>query len=54
MGSLKDANRILEQPSIFETPIQDTDSILAQLNKKLDHKDLFKASDLLKKGNEHE
>jgi len=54
MASLKDANRILEQPSIFETPIQDTDSILAQLNKKLDHKDLFKASDLLKKGNEHE
>ncbi|WP_270458898.1 DNA polymerase IV [Faecalitalea cylindroides] len=54
MGSLKDANRILEQPSIFETPIQDTDSILAQLNKKLDHKNLFKASDLLKKGNEHE
>lgn len=54
MGSLKDANRILEQPSIFETPIQDTDSILAQLNKKLDHKDLFKASDLLKKGNDHE
>lgn len=54
MGSLKDANRILEQPSIFETPVQDTDSILAQLNKRLDHKDLFKASDLLKKGHENE
>ena len=50
MGSLKDANHILEQPTIFEEPVQDTDSILDQLNKKLAHNDLFKASDLLKKG----
>lgn len=49
MGSIQDANKILEQPTIFEEPVQDTNMILDQLNKKLETASLFKASDLLKK-----
>lgn len=54
MGSIKDANHILEQPTIFEAPVQDTNMILDQLNKKLEIASLMKASDLLKKEKRHE
>lgn len=48
MSSLQNANKIIEQPNIFEEPVQDTKSILDQLNKKISGKGLMKASDLLK------
>lgn len=47
VGSLKDAKKILDQPDLFQIPIENTDSILMKLNKKLDSKSLMKASDLL-------
>lgn len=47
IGSLKDAKKIIDQPDLFHVPIENTDSILVKLNKKLDSNALMKASDLL-------
>lgn len=48
IGSLKDADKIIEQTNIFEEPIANTDTILEQLNSKIEGIHLRKASDLLK------
>ena len=49
VGSLKYADQIVEQISLFETPIQNTDMIVERLNRSIDSKVFMKASDLLKK-----
>ena len=49
IGSLKDARKIVEQMDLFAIPVENTDSILNQLNEKMDCKCFMKASDLLKK-----
>ena len=49
VGSLKYANEIVEEISLFETPIQNTDMIVERLNRSIDSKVFMKASDLLKK-----
>ncbi|MDO4465870.1 MAG: DNA polymerase IV [Bacillota bacterium] len=48
VGSLKDADRIIELTNIFEEPVANTDTILEQLNNKIEGIHLKKASDLLK------
>ncbi len=53
VGSLKVADQIIEQPTIFQTPVQDTNDILSTLNKKMDGIHLMKASDLLNEENEN-
>lgn len=47
IGSLKNAKKIIDQPNLFNIPIENTDSILDKLNKKIEGKGLIKASDLL-------
>ena len=49
IGSLKDAQQIVEQMDLFEAPQENTDFILNRLNEKMDSKCFIKASDLLKK-----
>lgn len=49
VGSLKYADQIVEQISLFETPIQNTDMIVERLNRSIDSKVFMKGSDLLKK-----
>ena len=49
IGSLKDAQQIVEQIDLFEAPQENTDFILNRLNEKMDSKCFIKASDLLKK-----
>ena len=49
IGSLKDAQQIVEQIDLFEAPQENTDFILNRLNAKMDSKCFIKASDLLKK-----
>ena len=53
LGSLKDAEKIIVQPTMFEPPIQTAQDVVAQLNKKIDAKVFMRASDLLK-GKNHE
>lgn len=48
MGSLKDAKKIIIQPTMFEQPKETTDMILSQLNRQIQGIHLIKASDLLK------
>ncbi|MBQ0065307.1 MAG: DNA polymerase IV [Firmicutes bacterium] len=48
IGSLKDSNKIIEQTDLFVEPVADTNSILDQLNEKIEGIHLMKASDLLK------
>lgn len=48
IGSLKNADPSIEQPTIFEKPINTTQDIVIQLNKAMDAKVFMKASDLLK------
>lgn len=49
IGSLKDADKILIQPTIFEPAISTSQDVIARLNKQMDSKVFMKASDLLKK-----
>lgn len=49
LGSLQNVTNIVEQPTIFEPVKATTDSILSDLNHKLQFKGFIKASDLLKK-----
>ena len=49
IGSLKDAQQIVEQIDLFEAPQENTDFILNRLNEKMASKCFIKASDLLKK-----
>ncbi|MGI6512668.1 MAG: DNA polymerase IV [Catenisphaera adipataccumulans] len=53
IGSLKYAEKVIIQPSLFEKPVEDTSDIVTQLNKRIDGIHLMKASDLLK-GEGHE
>lgn len=48
VGSLKNASEIIEQPTLFEKPLDSTSMILKELNHKIDGIHLIKASDLLK------
>ena len=48
LGSIKDAEKIVVQPTMFEPPIQTAQDVVVQLNKKLDGKVFMRASDLLK------
>lgn len=52
VSSIKNQEKILQQPSIFEIPQHDTDWILNKLNRKMDKQVFMKASDLLKDGNQ--
>lgn len=54
VGSIKNQEKILHQPTIFEAPQQDTDWILKKLNRKMESPVFIKASDLLKDGQKHE
>ena len=47
MASLQNANQIVDQISLFEIPIQDSKTIIEQLNHELKKDVLFRASDLL-------
>lgn len=49
IGSLKRADQIIEQPTIFEEPVNTTQDIVASLNRSLDSKVFMTAGDLLKK-----
>lgn len=49
IGSLQDKNHIIRQEDLFTVPIEDTQSIVEQLNSKFDQTVFMKASDLLKK-----
>ena len=46
-ASLQNANQIVDQISLFEIPIQDSKTIIEQLNHELKKDVLFRASDLL-------
>lgn len=48
VGSLKDADKIIEQPTIFEPPKTTTQDVLNALNHQMDKNVFMKASDLLK------
>ena len=48
MGSLKDSEKIVVQPTMFEPAIQTAQDVVVQLNKKLDANVFMRASDLLK------
>lgn len=48
VGSIKDAKEIVVQPSVFDPPKNNTDTILSQLNHQMEGIHLMKASDLLK------
>lgn len=54
MGSIKNQEQVLMQPTIFESPLHDTDWIINKLNKKSEGIVFKKASDLLKERNEDE
>ncbi|MCF0105771.1 MAG: DNA polymerase IV [Holdemanella sp.] len=49
IGSLQNADKIISQLSLFEEPIQDTQTIVEQLNKKSEGKYFMRASDLIKR-----
>ena len=49
IGSLTRADQIIEQPTIFEEPVNTTQDIVASLNRSLDSKVFMTAGDLLKK-----
>nr|WP_304597651.1 hypothetical protein [Dubosiella newyorkensis] len=49
VGSLKNESAIVEQPTIFEKPINTTQDILIQLNKAMPGHVFMSASDLLKR-----
>ena len=48
LGSLKDCEKIVVQPTMFEPAIQTAQDVVAQLNKQMDEKVFMRASDLLK------
>lgn len=52
IGSIKNQEKIIHQPSIFDVPKHDTDWILNKLNRKMDKQVFMKASDLLKDENQ--
>lgn len=54
MGSIKNQEQVHQQPTIFEEVVPDTERILDTLNRQLQEKAFFKASDLLKKENRNE
>ena len=54
MGSIKNHEKVNQQPTIFEEVVPDTERILDTLNRQLQDKVFFKASDLLKKENSDE
>ena len=48
LGSLQNASRLIEQPSLFQPPIEDSRSIMETFNKELNGNVFKMASDLLK------
>lgn len=54
MGSLKDEDKIIEQPTIFEKPVLTLQDIINDLNQEYEGKVFMKASDLLKKDEKDE
>ena len=49
MGSLQNADKIIDQVNLFEAPVQNSQTIINQLNESFHSNVFFKASDLLKK-----